>query len=34
MSGASQSPWDSADFLADDETIIEYLEPHSLKATR
>ena len=25
MSGASYSPWDSAEFLADDETIIEYL---------
>ena len=25
MSGASYSPWDSAEFLTDDETIIEYL---------
>ena len=26
MSGASYSPWDSTDFLTDDETIIEYLK--------
>ena len=26
MSGASYSPWDSAEFLTDDETIIEYLK--------
>ena len=26
MSGASNSPWDSAEFLTDDETIIEYLK--------
>ena len=26
MSGASHSPWDSAEFLTDDETIIEYLK--------
>ena len=26
MSGTNYSPWDSAEFLADDETIIEYLK--------
>ena len=25
MSGANDSPWDSAEFLTDDETVIEYL---------